>query len=496
MRSRRARPVKTPRAHTASAEAVATMTIDSIAAGGDGVGRVNGLAVFVPRTAPGDVAQVAYRVQGRMGRGRLLQLLSASPHRAAPACVHYDQDQCGGCQLQHLDPTTQQHTRRTIVRDALKRLGKRDVDLPTLTSDVEWGYRGRLALTLQRKGAGWIGGLHPYGEPRRIFALEECRIAHPELVSTWHAIRPLLRRQPLSNAESMRLSLRLVDADANAGTAKAVALVFQGGSVWSESASFAAACGAAHDAIAAIWWQDDHAHDLLLWQRVAKVPTVASVRRRDVTHHQSRPAQQRMSANATKSDESEHADYLPDADEALAFAQVNAVVAASLRRRVEEAVLRFAPTRVVDGYAGTGALSVALVRAGVQVIAIEAERAGANAIAERLDSETPAVQQRLTVHCGLVEEVVPSALQSPPDVVVLNPPRRGVDSRVTGWLNAASPGTVGIVYVSCNPATLARDLARLSAWSIQSIECFDMFPQTSHVETVCVLTRTVLEQAT
>ena len=78
-------------------QAVSRITVDSIAAGGDGVGRVDGLAVFVPRTAPGDVAEVRVRLQGRLGRGEVVRFIDRAPGRVEPRCRHYDGDRCGGC---------------------------------------------------------------------------------------------------------------------------------------------------------------------------------------------------------------------------------------------------------------------------------------------------------------------------------------------------------------------------------------------------------------
>jgi 23S rRNA (uracil1939-C5)-methyltransferase len=86
---------------------------------------------------------------------------------------------------------------------------------------------------------------------------------------------------------------------------------------------------------------------------------------------------------------------------------------------------------------------------------------------------------------GRVEDELPGAL--PADVVILNPPRAGVDSRVTETLEAATAQLRAVIYISCNPATLARDLARLPSYRIESLRAFDMFPQTAHVETVCEL---------
>ncbi|MBU6366821.1 MAG: hypothetical protein KJT01_11480, partial [Gemmatimonadetes bacterium] len=100
------------------------------------------------------------------------------------------------------------------------------------------------------------------------------------------------------------------------------------------------------------------------------------------------------------------------------------------------------------------------------------------------DGASPAATWR--VETALVEAALPGAL--PADVVVVNPPRRGVAPAVCEMLDqAAARGTRALVYVSCDPATLARDLRRLPRWRIADVTCFDLFPQTAHVETVCVL---------
>jgi 23S rRNA (uracil1939-C5)-methyltransferase len=171
-----------------------------------------------------------------------------------------------------------------------------------------------------------------------------------------------------------------------------------------------------------------------------------------------------------------------EALDALAFAQVNREVADSLRAFVLEQVMAQSPASVVDGYAGTGILSEALARQGVRVTAIESDQAATARAAARLAGFPGAQVVTATMETGLAGAL-------PADVVVLNPPRRGVDDRVTRLLAEPAVARVrAIVYVSCDPATLARDLARLPAWRIDALRCFDMFPQTAHVETVCVLT--------
>jgi 23S rRNA (uracil1939-C5)-methyltransferase len=164
----------------------------------------------------------------------------------------------------------------------------------------------------------------------------------------------------------------------------------------------------------------------------------------------------------------------------LAFAQVNPVVADALRECVRDAIGRFAPRSAIDAYSGRGDLAESLAHAGVHVTAIESDCA-ATAEAEMRLASFPSSR----VVTARVEEAIESAL--PADVVVLNPPRRGVDVRVAAAL-ASARDVRAIVYVSCDPATLARDVSRLPRWRIDSLRCFDMFPQTAHVETVCVLT--------
>jgi 23S rRNA (uracil1939-C5)-methyltransferase len=160
------------------------------------------------------------------------------------------------------------------------------------------------------------------------------------------------------------------------------------------------------------------------------------------------------------------------------FAQVNAPVAARMHDYVFARVMSYHPASVIDGYSGAGELARGLASAGVRVSAIELDP-DASAHAARL---LPAGSQSIS---GKVEEVLPSLL--PADVVVLNPPRTEVDGRVAEQLGECDPAPRAIVYVSCNPATLARDLSRLPRFRIAALRAYDMFPQTAHVETVCEL---------
>ena len=149
-----------------------------------------------------------------------------------------------------------------------------------------------------------------------------------------------------------------------------------------------------------------------------------------------------------------------------------------MREYVLGTVMSFEPTRVIDAYSGAGELASSLSSAGVTVTAIELDAEAARWAEQRLPPPSRSI-------AGRVEDVLPRL--APADVVVLNPPRSGLHGDVTEWLEETR-STRALVYVSCDPATLARDVSRLANYSITSIRAFDMFPQTSHVETVCVLT--------
>jgi 23S rRNA (uracil1939-C5)-methyltransferase len=136
------------------------------------------------------------------------------------------------------------------------------------------------------------------------------------------------------------------------------------------------------------------------------------------------------------------------------------------------------PSTAVDAYAGSGQTAALLTEAGVAVTAIELDLEASEWSSSILRLPSRAVQ-------GRVEDILPSVL--PADLVILNPPRAGVDARVTETLEANASHIRGLIYVSCNPATLARDVSRLPSYRVEAIRAFDMFPQTAHVETVCEL---------
>jgi 23S rRNA (uracil1939-C5)-methyltransferase len=160
------------------------------------------------------------------------------------------------------------------------------------------------------------------------------------------------------------------------------------------------------------------------------------------------------------------------------FGQVNPEVAADMHAYVLDRIRSYSPASVVDAYSGRGDTAAELARTGVRVTAIELDQEAAEWSSRRLPLPSRGVH-------GRVEDVIGESL--PADVVVINPPRAGIDAKVAEALEANAGATKAVIYVSCNPATLARDLTRMPSFRIASLQPFDMFPQTAHVETVCEL---------
>ena len=407
-----------------------SLTVDAIAAGGDGVARNEGLVVFVPRTAPGDVVTANISGKGHFARGSLRKILRPSPDRIDPPCPHYTRERCGGCQIQHMSYGSQLRSKQRIITDAMLRIGKTEIPAPQVQpSELEWRYRTKLTLALRRRQGGWIAGLHPYDDPGRVFPIADCPITDSRVVATWRDI--ISAATFLPETTSLRGSVRWTDDGPT--------FVLVGATRWTEHTRFFEAV----PSLAALYWEPDGEARRTLADRRSRVSPAAS------------------------------------------FAQVNPTVAAVLREYVFNTVMALEPQRIIDAYSGSGELSAALVSAGCTVTAIELDADAARWAEQHLPPPSRSV-------AGRVEEILPRLL--PADVVMVNPPRSGLHVDVTTTLDGAE-GVRALVYVSCDPATLARDVARLPRFKISSVRAFDMFPQTAHVETVCVMIPADLQES-
>jgi 23S rRNA (uracil1939-C5)-methyltransferase len=407
---------------------VETVRIERIAAGGDGIGHLaDGRAVFVPRSAPGDLLELARVARQRsFARAEVGRIVEAGAGRVTPPCPHYDRDRCGGCQLQHLDGDAQRSARRSIVGDALRRLGRREVEDPALEPAAdEWAYRTR--ITLHQSDDGRRVGYHRLGRPGDIFDLERCHIAAPALQELWSVLR-LQRRFLPKRLDAVTLRLER-------GGARHI-LVKGVDAAWPDASRLVDVIRARLPDVS-VWWQPPEGAPRVIGESEAFPATV--------------------------------------------FEQVNPVMGDRARDWAVAALGDVSGRTGWDLYAGIGETTRMLLERGARVESVEWD-ARAVRVAELLG----AGRQAFMAHAGRVEDVIGTL--RPADFVITNPPRTGMDARIVRSITASSARTV--VYISCDPATLARDLRALGeGWRLTSLRAFDLFPQTAHVETVAVLER-------
>lgn len=404
---------------------------------GEGVGRLeDGRAVFVPGAVPGDVVEVeGVREGGRWARGRLTRVVEPSVDRRDPACPLFGA--CGGCHLQHVTYRSQVEWKGRRIADALTRVGGIPVEPPPVEpASSEWRYRNRMSFTLKRlRGGRVVAGLHAAGRPGRIVDVaDQCLLPEAEVLRVWVSLRaswgPGARLLPPGG--ELRLTLRRAGEGA--------VLVVEGGEPGGDAEAL-----------------------------LSRVPGLVSIA------HRPSQGELRHLAGAGETEDRWFGEAVPVSS--TAFMQVNREAAEALHLAVLKEFGNPAGLRVVDGYAGVGAYARRLARHGATVTAIELDPFAAAAARH----EAP---DGLEVREGRVEDILGELL--PADRVILNPPRSGVDERVTDLLRESPVGR--ILYVSCDPATLARDLARLgSGYSLRTVRGFDLFPQTTHVETLVVL---------
>jgi 23S rRNA (uracil1939-C5)-methyltransferase len=406
------------------------VAITGIAAGGDGVGRLqDGRAVFVPRTAPGERVRLRpdLKLHKNFARGEVAEVVAPGTARVTPPCPHYGQDRCGGCQLQHLSYDSQLAAKRAIVGDALRRIGKLDLPDPEIVEAIEeWRYRAKIALAVHavgRSGRRTVG-LHPYDRRGTVFPLADCHIVDSRLMALWRELKPRLDLLP---PRPTRLTLRL-DRDGGRHL-----IVESAGEPWLDADRLQAALP--DGATLVCWWQPvDGA------ARVVAGPATG----------------------------------FP----ATAFEQVNPEMGLVARRWAVEQLGELRGVVAWDLYGGIGDTAVQLADRGAQVVSVDADEQAIDWARRR------ATARPVRFIAGKAEDVLPTLPE--PSAVVVNPPRAGLHWNVT--LRLTGQPVARLVYLSCDPATLARDLGRLAVnYRITAIRAFDLFPQTAHVETVAVL---------
>lgn len=431
-----------------------TLEITRLAHGGQGLGYLDGLAVFVPRTLPGEVVDV--RLVDRRKRhafAELLGLRKSSPQRVPAPCELYDR--CGGCHLQHLGYDGQLANKNQQVRDCLARIGGLpDVPvLPTLASPKPFGYRNK-ALYHYDAASGALGLIER--DRSAVLDVPQCRIGDQRIDAMMQRIRDFAARD-----QALRRVLRQVQVQVGQRTGEALVTVIVQGGV-PESAKHGL-------------WESlrDAASGLLMHRKTSVTQAVFD----GVTTH--------LGGSAVIHERicDLRFEIVPEA-----FFQVNSGQTEQLYGLVRDAAGLEPEDVVLDLYSGSGSIALTLAPQCAVVHAVESSRQ-ATLLAVRQAAQLGIGNCQFRT--GKVERILYRYLAQGirADVAVLDPPRAGCRPQALEAL--ARMRVSRIVYVSCSPPTLARDLRLLTdlGYRAESVQPLDMFPQTYHVECLAVLHR-------
>jgi 23S rRNA (uracil1939-C5)-methyltransferase len=424
------------------------LDVERIAYGGEGVGHADGMVVFVPWTAPGDRARAGIvERHPRWARARLEGVLAAGPGRVEPGCPVYGL--CGGCRLQHLDRAAQLEAKGRAVADALERIARRPTPaaLACEAGSEPWHYRRRATFTWRRAPGSFALGFHAAEDPAALVDVAACPIFDGAGNRALGALRAALADAAGPDVEEGRLVVRaLPGREVQAG-------VFAGEV---ERARVLAEACAGRAGILVTWGPRG-----------------------------SDPGPLALGAGAPRLISSIDLGGLKLRVGFDSFLQADPEAAERLYDAAEEGLAARSGQRVIDGYAGVGALTCRLSRNGVRVTAIESHPGAASDLRANAAAAGGEPVHVLELPAERVDWRRPR-----PDAVVVNPPRAGC---APAALDSISRSTARrLVYVSCDPTTLARDLRRLGeGWRLESVRAFDLFPQTAHVETVAILARDV-----
>ncbi|MCR4397599.1 MAG: 23S rRNA (uracil(1939)-C(5))-methyltransferase RlmD, partial [Firmicutes bacterium] len=442
---------------------------------GDGVGRLAGKAVFVEGAIPGDIV-LARVVEERknFARARLLSVRDPSPSRVNPACAAFEH--CGGCSLQAMDYRAQLQWKRRIVLDAMARIGHLGgvAVHETVPSPSIWHYRNKAMFPVGKRDGALIAGCYKRGS-HEIVPAAPCLIQHPtgNLILS-EALR-LCREHGIEpyDERTGRGILRHVMARVGTGTGESMAVLVTATARMPGSSLLARELAEAVPGL------------------VSVIQNVNAERTNVVLGGECRVLWGKDRLDDVLGNEA--IGRLRFRVSPLSFYQVNPEQAA----RVYERVLGYlgdsagpGEETALDVYCGIGTITLFLARRFAAAVGVE-ESAEAVKDARR-NAQLNSIENVHFVE-GRAERVMPSLAASlagsgrPPGAVVLDPPRAGCDEKVLEVVSRAGPRV--IVYVSCYPATLARDLERLSRLGYRTVEVqpFDMFPHTPHVECVALL---------
>ncbi|MHB8109015.1 MAG: 23S rRNA (uracil(1939)-C(5))-methyltransferase RlmD [Syntrophorhabdaceae bacterium] len=448
------------------------ITVTDIAMPTDaGVGKIDDLVVFVPGCVPGDRASVRItRREKRYAQGELIAILEPSPFRIKPECPHFGQ--CGGCTIQSLVYARQIELKEAHLRQSLRRIGGLDIPDDVFEAIVPsvslWWYRSKIELSFGNYGNRVIAGMRPnmpagYSGPSGVVPALECMTFSRSLGNIISIVEDHVHTEGLFPYDERTKTgeLRHLILKESKTSGKIMAIVETKGS-------------------------KPIAMDSLHYRLRREVPGFSSLYR--IVNNRPGPY--------INYDHIIHEGGDRSIDDMIAglqfriypgsFFQPNPAGAALLYERIRAIAAERKFTNVLGLYCGMAPIELLVSPyaqnvTGIDSLKVNIENARENALLNGI--------RNCTFTAGKVEDIAVDRGFKKPDLIIVDPPRAGISPKGMNVILTFKPAS--FIYVSCNPATLARDLKTLalSGYHIDRISPFDLFPHTSHIETLAILRR-------
>ncbi len=434
------------------------LSIETLGTHGEGIGHWQGYIIYVEGALPKETVRVVlYETKKNYGRARIVERLTTSPHRVHPPCPVFGR--CGGCQIMHLDYSQQLALKRQRIIDALDRAGIKIDVLPCEPSPSALSYRNKIQLPCASGTSTIHLGLYALGT-HDVVEIERCYV-HCELGErAFHHVKKLLAASSLTsyNAQTGKGELKYLLIKTAVNTEQVL--------------------------VTLVTHTEGAISQALAQEILDGSPEIQGV----VQNINPAPGNvilgKEFRTLVGKSAIEETLSGLTFKVSSASFFQVNPAQAEKLYQKALQYCDLKGDETVLDAYCGVGTLSLILSKQAKSVIGVECVPEAIN------DAKENAQRNGITntqFFCAQAEDFLPTLRNI--DIATLNPPRKGCEAKFLEGLALLAPKR--IVYISCDPTTLARDLAILhtKGYQIDTVQPFDMFPQTVHVESLVLLTK-------
>ena len=440
------------------------LTIKRLGINGEGVGYFKKQVVFVPGALPGEEVVVeATKIHPKFAEAKVKKIRIQSPYRVKPLCPVYEQ--CGGCQLQHLRYDQQLKEKRDIIIQALERHTKLNMDSldirETIGMDSPWGYRNKSSFQLAEKNGKVLAGLYGLNS-HQLIDIDHCAVQHGQTNEATAIVKRILEdlHIPIYNERSRKGIVRTIvtRVGLQTGELQVVLITTQ---------------------------KELPKKDLLVQEIQKRLPKVQSIVQNINGQKTSLIFGDETEALAGREFIQETLGDLQFELSARTFFQLNPLQTVTLYNEVKKAAALTGTEKVVDAYCGVGTIGLWLADQAAEV-------RGMDIIPESIEDAKKNAKRHGFTNTkyvpGKAEDVLPKWVKKGwhPDVIIVDPPRTGLDNQLIQTILQVKPKK--LIYVSCNPSTLAKDIQLLNrAYDVNYIQPVDMFPQTSHVENVVLL---------